>query len=131
VLRDSLGLNNQALFLTEMLGHPPNQGMMKALYRLADVMILPSFEEGFGLPILEAGLARLPIFCADILALREVAGDDAHYFSPHAKADSVAEQIAQMLTHETVGHLHRRVLNDYDWTRIVRRYIEPLIANIR
>lgn len=69
----SLELNDQVLFLTETLGTPPDDGMMKALYRVSIALIFPSFEEGFGLPILEAELARLPVFCADIPALRELA----------------------------------------------------------
>jgi len=128
-LRSSLGLNNQALFLTEELGEPPDNSMMKALYRLAGALIFPSFEEGFGLPILEAGLARLPIFCADIPALRELARDGAHYFSPFADAGVVAQQIEQVLSTSQTAHLRNRVLNDYDWSGIVRRYVEPLISN--
>ncbi|MBI2300477.1 MAG: glycosyltransferase, partial [Armatimonadetes bacterium] len=42
------------------------------LYALADVVLLPSSTEGFGLPLLEAGLHRVPIVCSDLPALREV-----------------------------------------------------------
>ncbi len=52
------------------------------LYRIADALFLPSREEGFGLPVLEAGVSRLPVICADIPALRELAGDDATYVDP-------------------------------------------------
>lgn len=126
-LRASLGLNNRVLFLTETLGAPPDDAMMRALYRLAHAMIFPSFEEGFGLPILEAGLARLPIFCADIPALRELAGADAAYFSPQADPQAVAHQIAQAVSQQAGLRLHRAVLRDYDWNSIVRRYLEPIL----
>lgn len=126
-LRASLGLNDRVLFLSETLGEPPDDAMMRTLYRLADAMILPSFEEGFGLPILEAGLVRLPIFCADIPALRELAGADADFFSPHAEPHSVANQIARGMSLNAGLRLHRTVLRNYDWNSIVRRYIEPIL----
>lgn len=127
VLRASLELDDHAIFLTEALGKPPDDTMMKVLYRLAGALIFPSFEEGFGLPILEAGLARLPIFCADIPALRELAGDEAHYFSPHGQPHAVAQQIGDALSANQATRLQHRVLNDYNWPSIVRRYIEPLL----
>ena len=49
------------------------------LYALADVLVLPSANEGFGIPVLEAALHRLPIVCSDLASLRAVAGDGATY----------------------------------------------------
>src|SRR5581483_1749305 len=51
------------------------------LYALADALLLPSAREGFGIPILEAGLARFPIFCSDIPPFHESARELAHYFA--------------------------------------------------
>ena len=45
------------------------------LYALADVLVFPSESEGFGIPMLEAGLHRMPIVCSDIPALRETGGE--------------------------------------------------------
>ena len=44
-----------AVFLAELLDEPANEALVDDLYRLADVMLLPSLDEGFGIPILEAG----------------------------------------------------------------------------
>ena len=49
---------------------------MADLYLLADALLLPSRDDGFGLPLLAAGIARLPAFTTDLPSLREV-GDDA------------------------------------------------------
>ena len=45
-------------------------------------LIMPSFAEGFGVPIIEALAANTPVLCSDIAVFREVAGDLADYFDP-------------------------------------------------
>ncbi len=60
---------------------------LAALYRDAAVLALPSLYEGFGLPVLEALVAGVPVVASDIPSLREVAGDAALYVSrPFAAA---------------------------------------------
>jgi glycosyltransferase involved in cell wall biosynthesis len=43
---------------------------------------LPSFAEGFGLPVPEALSAGTPVICSDLPALREVCGDIPEYLDP-------------------------------------------------
>ena len=45
-------------------------------------LIMPSFAEGFGVPIIEALAANTPVLCSDIPVFREVAGELADYFDP-------------------------------------------------
>ncbi len=52
------------------------------LYRKADAFVYPSRFEGFGMPVLEAIAAGLPLACSDIPPLKEVGGDCAVYFPP-------------------------------------------------
>ena len=52
------------------------------LYRRARGFIYPSMFEGFGMPVLEAMAAGVPVACSDIPPLREVAGDHALFFDP-------------------------------------------------
>ena len=62
-LRAALRLDGSVHFLTELVeGYLPD-AVISDFYRLADALLMPSREEGFGIPILEAGLSRLPIFC--------------------------------------------------------------------
>lgn len=62
------------------------QGDLAAVYLLASALVFPSRYEGFGIPLLEAFLAGIPVGASDIPALREVGGDACLYFS-----DDVAE----------------------------------------
>jgi glycosyltransferase involved in cell wall biosynthesis len=52
------------------------------LYERAQAFIYPSTFEGFGMPVLEAMAAGIPVACSDIPPLREVAGDAALFFDP-------------------------------------------------
>ncbi len=60
---------------------------LEGLYALAACFVLPSLEEGFGLPILEAMGRGVPVACSDASSLPEVAGGAALLFDPHAPDD--------------------------------------------
>lgn len=94
--------------LLHALGLRPSDRVVADLYALADALVLPSANEGFGIPILEAGLHRLPIVCSDIPALRAAAGDDATYVAADADARALAIAIAGRLAADPVARLHRR-----------------------
>lgn len=55
---------------------------MEELVAKARAMLMPSFAEGFGMPVVEALSAGIPVICSDILAHREVGGDAPDYLDP-------------------------------------------------
>ncbi len=95
------------------------------LYGLADVLVLPSTHEGFGLPILEAGLHRLPIVCSDIPALREIAGDEPVYVPPDADGELIARSVERALD-TPVARLARHA-KTLAWPRVLRDRVIPVI----
>ena len=72
---------------------------LPALVAGAQVLVQPSFAEGFGLPVIEAQAAGTPVACSDIPALREAAGDAAVFFDPHDAA-SIAGAVNALLGDE-------------------------------
>lgn len=97
------------------------------LYLLTDALLFPSEREGFGIPILEAGLARLPIFCADLAPFRETAREEAHYFALDESPRAIAERLARVLAQDPRYRLKQRVVREYAWASIFRERIEPLV----
>jgi glycosyltransferase involved in cell wall biosynthesis len=55
---------------------------MQSILAGARALLLPSFVEGFGMPVSEALAANVPVICADIAALREVGGAVPDYLDP-------------------------------------------------
>lgn len=123
-------LQDNIWLLAERLDTPPSYEEVVMLYRSADAMILPSLSEGFGLPMLEAALMRLPIFCSDIPPLRETGDSEAFYFARDASPAEVADLIYERMTEDRAFRLRRRILNGYDWRQIVGTQLIPLLRGV-
>ncbi|KAB8143105.1 glycosyltransferase [Chloroflexia bacterium SDU3-3] len=133
-LRDATGDPASVVFLYESFCDaagaplPVSDAMLADFYRLADALLLPSRYEGFGIPVIEAGLVGMPIFASDIPPFHETAGDAALLFDLELPAHQVAERIAQAMRGDARLALRRRVRLAYTWEAIIRRDIEPLLA---
>jgi len=73
-----------------------SDAQLVGLYRDASCVVAPAIAEGFGLPLIEAQQAGVPVVCSDIAVFREVAGAGALYFDPH-RADQLAERVADAI----------------------------------
>jgi len=69
---------------------------LRAVYSLADALIFPSIQEGFGWPILEAQACGCPVFTTGREPMTEIGGDAAIYFDP-ADTEAAATIIAASL----------------------------------
>lgn len=83
------------------LGHVP-EGDLGPLYAGAAVVALPSFAEGFGLPVLEAMASGAPVVTSKGTATADVAGDAALLVDPHDTA-SLAAALARVLDDDALA----------------------------
>ncbi|CAG4927241.1 unnamed protein product [Acidocella sp. C78] len=77
---------------------------LEAIYAASTCLIAASEGEGFGLPLIEAAQHGLPILARDLTVFREVAGDQAIYFSGRAAAD-LADAIEDWLARARRGEI--------------------------
>ena len=130
-LREELGLKNSAHFLAEWTNEFIPDEVISDFYNLADALLLPSFEEGFGIPILEAGFAGIPVFCSDIPPLKTIGSEFANYFSPEEKPAVVAKMMAGHFKNDKVFGLRASVRSNFTWERIYATRIAPLLKELQ
>ena len=126
-LRSQLGLDDRVIFLVEhSQGYIPDE-VISDFYRMADALILPSREEGFGIPILEAGISSIPVFCSDIPTLRSLGGDRVSYFSPDSPPEFISSVIIHRLESDQTFRLKTHIKKNYTWRQIYREHIKSLL----
>ena len=77
-IRNSIGAEN-FIELGKVKDHE-----LASFYSSLDCVVIPSLYEGFGLPVLEAMAAQIPIISSNTSSLEEVGGDIPFYFNPEA-----------------------------------------------
>lgn len=86
-----LGLTGHVAFLPFV-----DDAALEGLYAAAACFVLPSLNEGFGLPLLEAMARGRPIACSNVSAMPEVGGDAARYFDP-TSVEEIAGALVELL----------------------------------
>ena len=85
----------------------------------ASALVLPSRDEGFGLPVLEALACDVPVACSDIPALREISGGYARLV-PFGEADALADALRAAVSdpHPASASIaHRAHAATFTWHR--------------
>jgi len=100
-----------------------SDGELAALYKSASVYAFPSFNEGFGLPPLEAMSFGLPVATSSASCLPEILGDSALLFNPRDPKD-IAEKIGNIMENEKLrGELVEKGLRQvkkYSWAKMAK-----------
>jgi glycosyltransferase involved in cell wall biosynthesis len=108
-----LGLRDRVTFT----GFIP-EGHLPALYQAATLLVLPSFDEGFGLPAVEAMACGLPVAASRRGSLPEVLGPAGLFFDPEDWGDMTAAVLALLgdpCLRERLGAEGRRRAGRFSW----------------
>jgi glycosyltransferase involved in cell wall biosynthesis len=140
------------LFVGNLKPHKNIPGLLRAFANLTkrpdhkcdlviigEETVLPSFEEGFGLPVIESMACGTPVACSNAAALPEVGGAAATYFDP-TDTDSMALAIRHLLESVEQRTEHQRLgaenIKRFTWSScaekhldVYRRYIRPSSTN--
>jgi glycosyltransferase involved in cell wall biosynthesis len=124
----------ERVMLIETIGKPspgdrlqlPTSELVE-LYRCADAFVFPSLMETFGIAIVEAMAAGLPVIAGDSPGCRDVVrgGRDGLLADPH-DARAIASAMQAMMTDGALRERHAALAavraRDFDWERVVDRY---------
>lgn len=105
-----------------------------ALLQGAEFLLLPSFLEGFGLPVLEALKVGTPVVASNIPVFRELFADAVEYVDPHSPAD-IGRGIRDVIeNHEKRAGLIDRgyaIARRFSWKVAAENYVKILEETVR
>lgn len=104
-----------------------NDDELLQLYNACDMMVFPSFYEGFGLPILEAMACGRAVACSNTSSMPEVANAAAILFDPSQRDEIVRSMRDILLDHELRTRMERLGLHRaslFTWQRTAERTLE-------
>jgi glycosyltransferase involved in cell wall biosynthesis len=101
------------------------------LFRGARAFIYPSTFEGFGMPVLEAMAAGIPLACSDIPPLREVAGPAVLYFDPASETE-IAAGLKQLVDNPDAALVEsaRSRAAEFTWEKTAQATLKILLSQI-
>jgi glycosyltransferase involved in cell wall biosynthesis len=125
-LRQSLpaDLSGYVIFLSDYF--LVQDDTLRDLYLLSDCLLFPSRQEGFGLPVLEAALHRMPVWCGDIPAFRALEGSGSFLLNDLAKLPAALN----WLEGQSTFRQQRRCRRLFDPMILYNKYYEPLFATL-
>ena len=108
----------------EFTGWIPREQLLE-LYRCARGFVYPSTFEGFGMPVLEAMAAGVPLACSDIPVLREVADNCALYFDP-LNEEAMHRALVRLATGAIPVDAGLRRAAQFTWEKTARATLDYL-----
>jgi D-inositol-3-phosphate glycosyltransferase len=115
-LARGLGVHNNIRFVEPQAHH-----MLSTYYRAADVVVVPSRSESFGLVALEAAACGIPVVASAVGGLLTIIDDgETGYLVPRRDPALFAEHIDELLAHPTLaramGAKAAAKARDYTWS---------------
>jgi glycosyltransferase involved in cell wall biosynthesis len=109
----------------EITGWIPREQLYQ-LYRTALGFIYPSTFEGFGMPVLEAMAAGVPVACSDIPPLREIAQSTVHFFDPASDGEIRNALLLLLASGKISTDAAQRRAAQFTWEKTARATLDYL-----
>lgn len=134
-LSRELGIEDDVLIMAEHIFEngeklTEDRIIIRDLYLISDILFLPSLQEGFGIPLLESGMIKLPIVCSNIPPFLEIGGSDVCLFDLDDPPDKIADIILEFVNDLKPHKMYRKVMKDYSWDNIYNNRLLPLIEHL-
>ena len=128
-LRGELRLEKEVIFLCERFKERVSGHDLRGLYGVSDVLLFPSWREGFGIPVLEAGITGLLVVASAIPSLKEIGGRDTVYIYPEERPETVAQRL--LLAFEWSPRLvfRKSSIAEYSWEAVFNDKILPAVVS--
>ncbi len=110
------------------LNHITDEDRFNVLSK-AELLVLPSFYEGFGMQILESFQADVPVATSKVSSMPEVAGEAAVYFDPHDIKDikkAISLIIFDKSLAENLKIKGKERLNNFSWKKCAQETLQVL-----
>ena len=113
-------------------GHFPMSSLPE-LYCGADIVVIPSMFEGFGMGVLEAMACGIPVACARAASLPETAGHAALYFDP-LNAEDMADRMVTLTANRDIHRECRRLglqqAKNFSWDICAKRTLDIIQGTV-
>jgi len=128
-IRGLLEIRNLDLDIKEV-GYISNNEKQRLLAG-ADIFLFPSFYEGFGLPVLEAQVAGVPIVTSLGSCLPEIAGQGALFVNPHNSVE-IVQAVKRLIDDKVLRDRLRQSgfenIKRFSWEKCARETLKIIIA---
>ena len=120
-----LGLQQKVIFTGRI-----EQKKLTNLIKKAKVVVYPSDDEGFGMPVLEAMAAKTPVVASNIKSIKSYAKNVPTYINP-SNEKSIAKGMlkAGKNTKSRINKGHQ-IAQDYSWERIITQTQKIYLKNV-
>jgi glycosyltransferase involved in cell wall biosynthesis len=125
-LADDVGCNDSVELAAGL-----DDAAVVALLQHAQLVVVPSLEEGFGLPVLEGAACGAPVICSGTTSLPEVLDEPAAQFDPGdpaAIAAAIERALADEAHRDVLARAAARAVQRWRWDRVVADIVATIDA---
>jgi glycosyltransferase involved in cell wall biosynthesis len=127
-LAKRLGIQDAVIFM----GRVDSETLLEG-YALADIFVLPSLHESFGITLVEAAACGKPIVSTRVgVAFDIIKENDTGFFCNHSDPDDLAKKIIRVIKDERFSENAREnrhsVLENFDWSNVFHKTEETYIS---